>query len=206
MAKKKVIENNELFEFQPKVLKENINDFEDLIKEKRDKNDTGVFIHTPVYYDDNTVLLQRNFESRLRQSDENLKSLYSEIKNTLMAYSGVNGRMLKMVEVFRCNGVLAKIRIKGKSLYLYLKVDPASIDAEFLKVVDKSMRRGYEETPCEIKITGKRKLKRSIMLIKNMMTSLGFGKRRKFEPQDYCAMYQFVDNAVIEGKNMIKKD
>ncbi|MEG1964338.1 MAG: hypothetical protein RR123_05670, partial [Clostridia bacterium] len=81
MAKKKVIENNELFEFQPKVLKENINDFEDLIKEKRDKNDTGVFIHTPVYYDDNTVLLQRNFESRLRQSDENLKSLYSEIKN-----------------------------------------------------------------------------------------------------------------------------
>lgn len=165
---------------------------------------THIFEHAEVYYDDGTVILPRNFESRIRQSSDDIKKLYSEIKNVLMEYSGVKCRMTKYVEVFRCGGAVAKIRIKGKSLYLYLKLNPQSIDHDYLKVVDKSHRRNYEETPAEIKVTGKRKCKRSIEMIRLMMDALQVGHRRHPEYIDYAEMYPYVENAVIKGENMIK--
>ncbi len=177
--------------------------------EEEDEDDdsydrTHIFEHAEVYYDDGTVILPRNFESRIRQSSADVKKLYSEIKNVLMEYSGVKCRMTKYVEVFRCGGAVAKIRIKGKSLYLYLKLNPESIDHDYLKVVDRSHRRNYEETPAEIKVTGKRKCKRSIEMIRLMMEALQVGHRRHPENIDYAEMYPYVENAVIKGENMIK--
>ncbi len=167
------------------------------------KNDRAIIFNNKVveYHSKTQVLLPRNFESKLRQSDDQLKKLYTPIKNTLMAMSGVKSRMLKYDEVFRARGVIAKIRIKGKSLYVYLRIDPASVDHDWLKVVDKSHRNGFFECPCEIKVTGKRKLKRTIELIVLMGKALGLGKKRNFQPLDYAQEYPFIKNAVIEGKD-----
>lgn len=169
--------------------------------EKYDR--TNIFEHAEVRYTKDTKILPRNFESALRQSNDNVKIQYTKLKNALMKYSGVNSRMLKYDEVFRANGVIAKLRIKGKNLYAYLKIDSATVDQDWLKTVDQSHRNRYVEVPCEIKVTGKRKAKRTIELIDLMCEALQLGYKRNFKEIDYVEVYPYEENAVIKGKNMV---
>lgn len=165
---------------------------------------TNIFEHSEVLYNENTIILPRVFESFLKQTSQVNKKSYSDIKNALMSYSGVKSRMLKYDEVFRASGVLAKIRIRRKSLYVYLRIDPSKIDFDYLKVADKSHRNGYSEVPCEIKVTGKRKAKRTIELIHLIGEAFELGKKRNFEPIDYSKKYLYIENAIIDGKNKVK--
>lgn len=201
MARKK---HNNVLEYNPRVYADKKkSNFDSLFADEEKTANGKLFEEAPIFYSENTIILDRCFESQLRQADDSLKVVYSELKNELLSYKNVKAKMLRKVEVFRCSGVVAKLRIKGKSLYLYLKLDPASIDTDFLKVADKSHRNGFEEVPCEIKVTGKLKTKRSIYLIQLMMEAFEIEKRKSFEPTDYSAIYTFVENAVIKGSNMI---
>ena len=62
-------------------------------------------------------------EHRLRMGDDDLKRRYSEIKNHLLSYQDVKSRFTKRFDTFRFkNNVLAKIKVLGRNLKLYLAV------------------------------------------------------------------------------------
>lgn len=139
-------------------------------------------------------------------SNISVKIVYDALKNELLSYKDVTSRMLYNVEVFRCHGVYARIRIKGKSLYIYLKYDIELIDYNYLKVKDVGSSRGFKDTPMEIKVTGKRKLRRCIDLIRQMFSADGIHKRVHNKRIDYVKMYPEMPNTIMINTNIILKN
>ena len=75
------------------------------------------------------ISYRRSFMSRYIQAGEPIQAYYTEIKNALLSYKGVKARTSWSKETFRRGrAALAKIDVKGKSLYLYLALDPATLE------------------------------------------------------------------------------
>lgn len=175
-----------------------------VVKSKKEADKT-IFTSDIIYVDDNTTVLPKCFESRLKLASDNVKALYSELKNAILSYEGVYSRILRSVEVFRYKGVWARLRIKAKSLYLYLNLSE-SLCSEELKYKVIENVRGLEGTPIEIKVSGKLKLKRSIALIDKMFINAGIEKSKSYNPIDYAGMYPKLDSAIMDNINVVKKD
>ncbi|NCA66969.1 MAG: hypothetical protein EOM87_02780 [Clostridia bacterium] len=175
-----------------------------IVKSKKEKDKT-LFTSDIIYVDDKTVVLPKCFESRLKLSSEAVKMIYSALKNTLLSYDGIYSRILRSVEVFRKNGVWARIRIKAKSLYLYLNIEHSLCSEELkYRIIDNV--RGLEGTPIEIKVSGKLKLKRSIELIEKMFYEANIQKNPKYLTIDYVTLYPTICDAIMDNINVVKMD
>lgn len=147
----------------------------------------------PIEYE----ILERTFENKLRQSDDDAKEYYSVIKNKMLAFDGVKSRVSKLADTFKCNGeVMCKITVSGKTLLVNLCLDCSKYDAKYFKFVDVGDMSKFADTPMRIKIKNKLTLKRCLEIIdlmfaeKNVLSSA-------IENVDYVSQYPRVENAVI---------
>lgn len=147
----------------------------------------------PIEYE----ILERTFENKLRQSDDDAKEYYSVIKNKMLAFDGVKSRVSKLADTFKCNGeVMCKITVSGKTLLVNLCLDCSKYDAKYFKFVDVGDMSKFADTPMRIKIKNKLTLKRCLEIIdlmfaeKNVLSSA-------IENIDYVSQYPRVENAVI---------
>lgn len=147
----------------------------------------------PIEYE----ILERTFENKLRQSDDDAKEYYSVIKNKMLAFDGVKSRVSKLADTFKCNGeVVCKITVSGKTLLVNLRLDCSKYDAKYFKFVDVGDMSKFADTPMRIKIKNKLTLKRCLEIIdlmfaeKNVLSSAT-------ENVDYVSQYPRVENAVI---------
>lgn len=147
----------------------------------------------PIEYE----ILERTFENKLRQSDDDAKEYYSVIKNKMLAFDGVKSRVSKLADTFKCNGeVVCKITVSGKTLLVNLCLDCSKYDAKYFKFVDVGDMSKFADTPMRIKIKNKLTLKRCLEIIdlmfaeKNVLSSAT-------ENVDYVSQYPRVENAVI---------
>lgn len=147
----------------------------------------------PIEYE----ILERTFENKLRQSDDDAKEYYSVIKNKMLSYDGVKSRVSKLADTFKCNGeVMCKITVSGKTLLVNLCLDCSKYDAKYFKFVDVGDMSKFADTPMRIKIKNKLTLKRCLEIIdlmfaeKNVLSSA-------IENVDYVSQYPRVENAVI---------
>lgn len=147
----------------------------------------------PIEYE----ILERTFENKLRQSDDDAKEYYSVIKNKILAFDGVKSRVSKLADTFKCNGeVMCKITVSGKTLLVNLCLDCSKYDAKYFKFVDVGDMSKFADTPMRIKIKNKLTLKRCLEIIdlmfaeKNVLSSA-------IENVDYVSQYPRVENAVI---------
>lgn len=111
------------------------------------------------------TILRRTFRSRLIQ---NLRAqdLYTELKNLLLTFSAVKSRMTQSGENFRVSGQkIAKINISGKTLCLYLALDPEEYISGKYRFSNVSDKKVYAETPMKLRVTGSRSLKHAKELI-----------------------------------------
>ena len=150
------------------------------------------------------MVLPREFVSFLRQTSEENKLIYNELKNTLLSYKGVKATIFKNYEAFRCNGLQARIMIKGKTVYLYLRILPESIDPEWvnIKVKDVSSKKAFVETPTEVRVTGKKKINASKKLIDEMFAAQDIKKDEGYIFEDFTVQYPYIPNAVINNGNL----
>lgn len=147
----------------------------------------------PIEYE----ILERTFENKLRQSDDDAKEYYSVIKNKILSYGGVKSRVSKLADTFKCNGeVVCKITVSGKTLLVNLCLDCSKYDAKYYKFVDVGDMSKFADTPMRIKIKNKLTLKRCLEIIDKM-----FAEKNVFssaiENVDYVTQYPRVENAVI---------
>ncbi|MGN1077578.1 MAG: hypothetical protein ACI4ST_03600, partial [Candidatus Gallimonas sp.] len=98
---------------------------------------------------------------------------------------------------------VAKIGISGKTLWLYVALDPE----EFPKTVyhqryagDKKM---YEKTPMMVKIKSGVALKRAVRLLELLMERNGAVKSDE-GPVDYVSMYPYKTDEELLGEGLIK--
>ena len=148
------------------------------------------------------VRLKRSFTAKLKQSEEDIKGYYSALKNALTEYKRINSNVSWHGDRFNFGrDTVARITIIGKTLGLYLALDPA--DPEFKQTVyrqkDVSKQKAYDGTPFMVKIKSDGGLKKALRLVVALAEKLGAEKDGAFSAVDYAAMYpQATDEEMLE--------
>ena len=140
------------------------------------------------------IRYRRSFLSRLIQTEDIIKDYYNEIKNELLSYKGVKARTSWSKESFKRGRIhIAKMDVKGKTLYLYLAINPAELDGTKYII---SEAKG--DCPTLLKIKGERKKKQAIELIASLMEKQGIARIER-ESEDYRLPYEETDALIERG-------
>lgn len=144
---------------------------------------------------------RRSFVSRLSQSRGNVQEYYSVIKNAMLFYKGVKGRISWGYESFNRGRIkLAKVNAKSSTLYLYLAIDPAELEGTKYFFTDVSSKKKYAATPVLLKIKGERKLKHALELIGKLCGEQNaLPTVKNYEIVDYTVPVQTTEELVQAG-------
>ncbi len=144
---------------------------------------------------------RRSFLSRLSQSRGNVQEYYSVIKNAFLSYKGVKGRVSWGYESFNRGRVkLAKVNAKSSTLYVYLALDPATLEGTKYFFTDVSNKKKYAATPVLLKIKGERKLKHALELIEKLCAEQNaLPPVKDYEAVDYTIAEQTTEELVQAG-------
>ena len=149
-------------------------------------------------------IYKKSFTARLIQSDKEIQERYETVKNALLSYKKVNSRVSWSYDSFKSgHDQLAKITIRGKTPYLYLALDPASLEGSKYNVTDAGKAKKYSTVPCRLRLTSKRSVKWATELIDVLAEKKGLVKDPKFQPATYVSENETTE-ALIE-KGLIKK-
>ncbi|MCR4875118.1 MAG: hypothetical protein K5923_05245 [Clostridia bacterium] len=140
-----------------------------------------------------------SFEMRLRVADEDIKRFYSDIKNELLSY-GVHDRISRHRENFNQGRInICRMVINGKTLKVYLAVDPESIDKRYFHHTDCGHRKGLVELPTMINVRSKVSARKVKELITLMMESLVISKK-EYTPEDFASQLTVDGFTTVECK------
>ncbi|MGN1295407.1 MAG: hypothetical protein ACI4U5_03270 [Bacilli bacterium] len=127
-----------------------------------------------------------DFDEKVEKSSPDLKRHYNEIKNVIMRYRNVHSRISKSGDSFRCKGQkYVYMTIIGKTLKVYLALDPFSIDQNVYHHKDVSNKKKYQVTPTLLRVKSELSVKKTIKLIEVMFEDNMIDVKRKVEEKDY---------------------
>lgn len=153
------------------------------------------------------VRLKRSFTAKMKQSDEKIKSYYSDIKNELTSYKKINSNVSWHGDRFNLGrDTVAKIGINGKTLCFYIDLDPN--DPELKPTVyhqkDVSNQKAYESTPFMVKVKSDAALKKALRLVGILAEKREAEKDASFEPTDYVLEFAYESTKSLFEAGYIK--
>lgn len=154
------------------------------------------------------IRLKKSFTAKLKQSEEKVKEYYSALKNELVSYKKINSNVSWHGDRFNHGrDTVAKINIVGKTLGLYLALDPND-EEEFKTTVyhqkDVSAQKAYEHTPFMVKVKSDAAVKKAIRLIVALAAKLATEKDENFTETDYVAEYGYATTKQLYDEGHIK--
>ncbi|MBQ3015404.1 MAG: DUF2357 domain-containing protein [Clostridia bacterium] len=145
------------------------------------------------------IRYRRSFMSRLIQAEPPLQDYYTEIKNELLSYRGVKSKVSWKCETYKKTKVqIAKIDVKGKTLYVYLALEPENYKDSKYFFTNVANKPGYGETPMLLKVKSERGKNHAIELIRELMQNLGI-ERFEREWEDFHLPYEETDALIERG-------
>ena len=149
----------------------------------------------------------KSFSAKLCQSNDLLKERYSALKNELLSYKKAKARMSWHFETFRAGRpVIAKFAITGKTLSLYLALDPSEFADTKYHFKDVSGVKKYQAVPMRLKIKSNRSVRWAKELIYVMSEKLGLKRFDKDEVDfypEYKSLEELIDLKLVK---VIKTD
>ena len=147
------------------------------------------------------IRYRRSFISRFIQAEDYIKDYYNEIKNYILSYKGVKSRTSWSKETFKRGRLpIARIDVKGKTLCLYLALEPKDIPEKY-HASDISEKRGGDEYPTLLKVRSDRAKKYAIELIAEIMDKYSI-PRVDAAAEDFRLPYE--DDAALIERGLIK--
>ena len=144
-----------------------------------------------------SLRFDKSFQAKMRQIDEPSKSYYQAIKNHALSYKGTRARISWNYETVNIGRKkILKLAVKGKTLCVYLALDPRSADAKY-KVEPVEVAK-FEETPCLYRIRNPRRVTYAKELIDILMKSLGIEKGKEVV-SSYDFPYQSIESLIEQG-------
>ena len=153
------------------------------------------------------IRLKRSFTAKLKQSAEDVKQYYSDVKNELKSYERINSNVSWHGDRFNYGrDTIAKLNICGKTLCLYLALDPE--DEEFKQTVyhQKNVggQKAYENTPFMVKIKSGVAAKKAVRLVGYLAEKLGAVKDADFAEVNYVDEYAYQSTKELFDEGFIK--
>ena len=150
------------------------------------------------------IRYNKSFTARLIQAEDDLRDYYDELKSELLSYKGVKSRISWKHETFRKGRVLvAKLKIRGKHISIYLPLNPADyIDTKY-KVDDVSDKKTNADTPCAYAIKNDRRCRYAKELIATVMSAQELEKVES-EPVAYSDEFPYDTTEHLINRELIK--
>ncbi|MCF0112794.1 MAG: hypothetical protein HUJ60_02335, partial [Bacilli bacterium] len=125
------------------------------------------------------------FSTRMKEMDATMKSNYNELKSEIMSY-GVKSRISNKGDTFRLHKkTFVRITIAGKSLKLYLALDPKDYANSTFPISDAGDKAVYAEIPLVFKVKSELSMRRAKQLIADVMEKNGL-EQSKVEPHNWA--------------------
>ncbi|MDE5548554.1 MAG: uL15 family ribosomal protein [Clostridia bacterium] len=150
------------------------------------------------------VRYDKSYTARLIQTSDKNKSYYSELKNELLRYRRVKSRISWKQESFRKGRDLkAKMEIRGKTLCLYLALDPAKFEDGKYIVEDASDVKRNLDVPCKYRIKNDRRLRYAKELIAMVFEGTD-AVYKETEIIDYAKDFPYEETQPLLERELIK--
>ncbi len=151
---------------------------------------------------ENMMKFNRSFIARIIQSDDDCKQYYGEVKHALLSYKKVNSNVAWSNERFnKGRETIARMKIRGKTLVIYLALDPNDYKTSVYHHADVSDNKTVLGTPMMIKVKSPLGVRKAIRLIDEMLAKRD-GEKRDVPERDYAAMYPYetLDGLIEDGR------
>lgn len=146
-------------------------------------------------------VLDRSFSARLAQADDSLKANYNEIKNFALSYKNVSSRVSWSYDsINRGRKKICKIVIKGKSLIMYLALNPYELPEKYHHKSVNDVSK-YAQTPTKLKVRSGRSVKYAKELIAMIATNYEL-KQREVENNNYVP--EALSDEELKAQGLIK--
>ena len=154
---------------------------------------------TPIAVEPEMVeMLERSFTARITQSEDQLKATYSELKNYALSFKGVRSRISWNYDsINKGRNKVCKIVVKGKSLLVYIALDPDTLPEKYHHKSAKGITK-YEATPTMLRVRSPRSLKYAKDLIAMVMSELAV-KQGPVGTENFTVDYKTDDQLLSEG-------
>jgi predicted transport protein len=147
----------------------------------------------------NVILLKKNQENKLRMAPDSIKEFYSSIRNALSSYANVRERMMVACDGYKLGKeYLAKITVSGKTMKLFLALNPSDFDQSKFRHTDVSDKKTYASTPFMIKIASKLAVKRALLLIEELAKKYELAKLDPYNEVDFLQLYPYIENGEFD--------
>lgn len=148
-----------------------------------------------------------SFKAKLSQTSEDNKRYYSALKNEILSFQDTKSRIswdYDSITVGRKK--VAKFTIRGKTLSLYLALNPKDFTESKYKINHATTLK-YAEVPCQYKIINDRRLEYAIELIDLLAENLDLTKLET-EYIDYMPKYEDTKELIKKGhiEELISKE
>lgn len=158
---------------------------------------------------ENMMKYNRSFIARIIQSDDDCKQYYGAVKHALLSYKKVNSNVAWGNERFnKGRETVARMKIRGKTLVVYLALDPNEYKTSVYHHADVSDNKSVLGTPMMIKVKSPLGVRKAIRLIDEMLAKRD-GEKREIPERDYAAMYPYetIEELIEDGlvKDVRKK-
>ncbi len=145
------------------------------------------------------IKYRQSFRARMVQADDESKKAYSDMKNYLLSFNGVSATDSQNYESFAAaRRPLAKINITGKTLVVYLALDPAKLEGSKYKFDSVGDRKRFEKTPVKIKVRSARSFKWAQELVDMTMADSGIEKG-ELQNADYIPATESKESLIARG-------
>ncbi len=120
------------------------------------------------------VKYRQSFRARMMSASEESKGYYNDLKNYILSFEDVSCSDSQNYESFSGGRrPLAKMNISGKTMILYLALDPVALEGSKYKFENVGDRRRFEKTPVKVKVRSARSFKWAKELIDMTMAEAG---------------------------------
>ncbi len=152
----------------------------------------------------NMMRYNRSFIARIIQSPDEVKKYYGEVRNALLSYRRVNSNIAWGAERFhKGRETIARFKIRGKTLVLYLALNPQEHEYSVYHWKDVSNNKSLHGTPMMIKIKSPRGVKKAVRLVDEML-EMRDGIKRHVPERDYAAMYPYESMEELIEDGLVK--
>ncbi len=166
-------------------------------KEKQKPDYSGVDFISMMRYN-------RSFIARIIQGTDDVKNFYGRIKTALLSYKKVNSTLSWSSERFnKGRETIARFKIRGKTLCLYLNLNPADFKTSVYHQVDVSGVKSLASTPMMVKIKSPLGVKKAIRLIDILLAERD-GVKQAIKERNYVAMYPYESTEELIEDGLIK--